>query len=455
MSILTAVRLQCVKRYEFTNPVFFPDTLKRKGFLIPGRNSTDFSFLGDGETLRQMIGKKKKRKVEIPNFGIIEPIRNPRAPAEPFWLPFAKKPTGLKLKVRPEVPIFPFHVIPTEYKLKADRDWLEDRIRRPFTEATVDWGIRIYPPGICTVYIDIMLVNHKKPFTLESITGLRNLLRYIPFEVKEGTQFYDLKGIFQAFDWLFSRFCETVVKGETDYIYPGEGYYIFYNLQGSDITLEDDGETLASLLLLNDRSVPAIKPLMLRGESDADILAIGRKTAIVAIDEGVYDLHRDIINYILTRGRRCFFWQFVFSVEFAYITKPLVRLYEEHFTDLLTDLEVLRLGSSWKAIMDKYTRRSIMDPCVYGTLQREILTIPKRLRRSRRDGFWEEVYAQAARNFGVAAPLRELNRVAAAAYKEAVMYKSEYAERIADVMKGTKAAVETILDVIKTVRPGL
>lgn len=453
MGTITGVRMHLVKRYELSEPVFSPDKLKKSRFIVPPQRRTDYSFLGDGKRLRTMIGNRTA--VKIPGVGTIEPIRNPYASQETYWLPFVKKTSRLKFRVRPDIPILPFHVRPSELILSTERQWVGRQVRQRLREVSADWGIRVYPPGICVVYIDIFLVNPKSFLDLSDIGELRNCLKYMPFEVTTGSETYEVQGIFKAFDWLFTRFVSGVMEKEPDGNYPESGYYLYYSLQGESIGLDEYAGGISRLLFREEKGVADIEKLMIPGKHENDILAIGRKTAVVSVDDGLRAMHENIPRFNLRKARHCFFWQFVFSVEFAYITQPLVRMYERHFSGMLVDLQAYNLSSAWATIFDRYTRRGILDPCVYGTLQKEILTIPGRLRESRGDGFWERVYSRAARKFAIATPLRDLKNSTREAYEIAMRYKTEYAERVKEVMKGTRAAVETMLEVLKTVKPGL
>ncbi len=171
MGTITGVRMHLVKRYELSEPVFSPDKLKKSGFILPPQRRTDFSFLGDGKRLRTMIGHRTA--VKIPGVGTIEPIRNPYASQETYWLPFVKKTSRLKLRVRPDIPILPFHVRPSKLILSTERQWVGSQVKQRLREVSADWGIRVYPPGICVVYIDIFLVNPKSFLDLSDIAELR------------------------------------------------------------------------------------------------------------------------------------------------------------------------------------------------------------------------------------------------------------------------------------------
>lgn len=449
MGIIRGVHLVIVKRYRFPEPVFNPQKLKGSILTrLPIFTKEDYTFLSDAKRIKRMI--RDLKHIEVNDIGIIKPIRNPYTFQELYWKPFVPVDSIVSLGIRPDLTMFPFQVIPKKIKIVLNQSWIERIMGCNLSELKFTWQVKIYPPGVCTADYNLFLAEDKQGLNLDGLVNLKNNFSGIPFRAEYKGEKHSQTGVFYALDYLFDKVVSNMIKGEYKWV-DDPGYYAYYNLQGESIKLSENIQALSELFRCGKESTSNIVNMNLKGEHENDILAINRRVSIVSIDDGLRKENKT--QKSILKGRRCFWFHFIASVEFAYITETLVKIYNRNFTQILREFEKSPLSTTWASIIKKYTTRGILDPCAYGTLQNEILDIPERLEQSRNDGFWKYVFIAAASDMALMKKLRELNTTTKKVYEKAIIYRDKHSARVAKAVSNTQTAIKTLLDIIKTVRP--
>lgn len=452
------VHLTIIKRFEFAEPVFQPEKLVKSKFSwLPFEHRGDYTFLGDARQIRFLIARNKA--IKISGVGTIKPIRNPYVPQESFWSPFNPSEPVVKLGIRPELPIFPFRIYP-ENKISVQRSWLEAVLGSRITNHKVHLEMVIYPPGVSTVRLHLFVESKEASLDMNGLMNLHSQLNVMPLiTTSKGGRYKQYHGVFKVFNSFAHQVASCILSGEAKQKeFPG--YYVVYTLQGESVKLTGHSDILAKLLN-GSNSLHPVSQIRLKGKNEDDILAVGQRASIIYIDAGllekllkklpnVYKLNRHKLN--ISKGRRCFRNNFTNSVELAYITEALIYTYKRHFNGILNEMDRLSLSTTVETVIRKYVTRGVLDPCAYGTLRNVILEIPTRLSESRpKDNFWRNVYVKAAHELGLSKDLEKLKTTTEEVYNVAVVYRSIYQERIADLVKNISSAIDRIIALAKAV----
>lgn len=443
--------LTVIKRFEFAEPVFQPEKLAKSIFSwLPFDHRENYTFLGDARQIKFLIDHNKA--IEISGVGTMKPIRNPYAREELFWSPFKPSEQVVKLGIRPELLMFPFRITP-EIKVFVQKSWLETILGSTITNHKASLEMLIYPPGVSTVRLHLLVQSKEASLDLNGLIRLRSQLNAMPLiTISKEKRYKHYNGVFEAFNSLANQVASCILSGGAKRKeFPG--YYVVYTLLGESVKLTEHSDTLAKLLEGSQNPHPDSHSSELKGKNKDDILAVGRRASIIYVDAGIREKHHNQHKLNISEGRRCFRNNFTNSVEFAYITEALIHIYNRRFNNILNEIEKLPLSTTVETVIKKYATRGVLDPCAYGTLRNVILEVPARLSESRKDNFWRNVYIKVAFEQELSKNLEELKITTDKVYKEAVKYRSAYQNRISSLANNINNAIDRIIELIKAIKP--
>ena len=441
-----SVHLAFVKRFEFPEPVFCPEKLRR-GKIFSKRD--DFRFFCNPRAMNKKINSMEKTELPV---GILKPIKNLSIPKDNFWRPFKYNELGPQLTQRRELPYYPFQVIPNQQKVGIDKEYIKKVTGMDIVDAKVDAQIRLFPPGVGTAHF-YLYVKPRELHTdqLLQLTSDPRSIR-VSFQGKE-------KNIFE----FFNSFINMTVNHISERKQPRDipGYFLLFNFQGkgpsslSEDVLKDLSRILQNLPPSRKGEIGISEEDNRAGrKTDADLIFITPRTAILFVDEGI----RSLGHVRLLKGRRCFRTHFLSTVEMAYTSEWLLRYYNEHLKKILLELKNVPIG---KGALDKVRQimvANIFDPCMYSTLIRSILPIRENL--SKTSMFYAQVFDHAATAMGISSRTAELVSTTEQLYEKASewnmqeeFFKKIYKELepivIGHIGKGVEVVLDKALEMLK------
>jgi hypothetical protein len=414
-----SVHLAFIKRFEFPEPVFYPEKLKRgRAFSKKG----DYRFFCDPDSMNKQINAMEKTELPV---GIMKPIKNLNIPKDNYWRPFRYKEMNVRLTKRLELPYYPFQVIPSNVGLTIDRGKIESITGMDIIDSKVDAQIRLFPPGIGTVHLYLYI--NPKDLDTENLLKLTRDPRCIRISSQKGE-----KNIFE----FFNSFINMVMNhlSERKYNRDIPGYFLLFNFQGKGIAslsqedMEDFSEILQNSPSKKMRKITE-KDNCAGSKTDTDLMFISKKTAILFVDEGI----RNLGHPRILKGRKCFRTHFLNTLEMAYNVEWLLKHYDEYLRSILCELEKVPLAKGAQDKMKQVMTANIFDPCIYSTLVRSVLPIRENL--SKISGFYAKIFDHAAAVMGVPSLVNALNTATEQLYEKASkwdvqgeFFKKVYAE---------------------------
>lgn len=306
------IYIRLVKGFKFTEPVFYPESLKG-----------NLRFLSNSQDMKKKIslmGKSKYAWEVIKNYGCLKPIRNPWIKYDQFWEPFQHselpktKESGFRM--------YPFQIIPSpseQIETHIQKKLFENIFNIKFQSFYSQYQIRLYPSGAGTVH----LIIHLK---LPPVTNINNILNII------------LKGKWINSPFLLMSSSSMNFFGWAENIYNGvlkqisehreekneiPGYITLINLQG------DFSTTKIRKTLENFQAKKKRNSIFLEKDKD-DIIYLYKNLLFLYIDSALPKFREwrylKRPNFIL-HGRRCFRGQLLNIAELGYCSAYLLRFY--------------------------------------------------------------------------------------------------------------------------------
>ena len=415
-----SVHLTFVQRFEFPHPVLLPEKFREIGIL---RKEKEYEFLLDPVCANEEIDSMEKKN--FGEIGIIKPIRNIESQKDTFWRYFIYEEHKSKPTQDMELPYYPFQIIPRELNLKENRNKIEEIMDMKIIDSKMNAQVRLFPCGIGTVHLYLYL----KPKELDADRLLR--LTSDPTNIRilcEDSQGKQEKHAFEFFNYLVNKTMDHMFdKNLTRTIY---GYFLLFNFQGKgfEALSKDDIEDFSRILrnkwyaTKRKRDSPKKKQYrriierdnLDRTENGLDYIFISPKTAILFIDEGI----RDIGHLRILKGRRCFRSHFLNILEMAYNSEWFFEYYNSHFKWILEEIKAEKVGKSLLDYIKKVSNPNVFPERLYKTIERSLLSIPKKL--SLRDEFFSNIFWYAADVMNLGPLAAQMNTNLDRVYEEAL-----------------------------------
>ncbi len=436
-----AVHLAFIKRFEFPEPVFCPEKLKRgKIFSKEGCR-----FFCDPNEINKRINSLDK--VQLP-VGILKPIKNLKIPEDNFWKPFRYEELGPQLTHRRELPYYPFQVLPDQTTVSIDEGSIKKITGMDIVDVKVNAQIRLFPPGIGTAHVYLYLKS--KALDTDQLLNLTSDPRSIriAFHGKK-------KNLFKFFNSFINMTVNHISEREHARDIPG--YFLLFNFQGkgpeslSAEIAEDLSKILQNRSPLRKGEVKRIteEDNFAGRKTDADLIFLSDRTAVLFVDEGI----RSLGHSRILKGRRCFRTHFLNTVEMAYNTQWLLTYYTDYLNKMLHEVESVSIGKGARDRIKQIMVANIFDPCIYSTLIRTILPIHNNLKKI--STFYADVFAQAAAALKIPAlraaleaPTKKLYEKASEWKVQEEFFKKVYEELAPLVVSPLGGGVERLLGIV-------
>lgn len=416
-----SVHLAFMKRFEFPEPVFYPEKLKRGGILS---KKDDYRFFCNPDDMNKRINAMEKSELPL---GIMKPIKNLNIPKDNYWRPFRYKELRPRLTKRPELPYYPFQVIPCNLGLTIDRGNIESITGMDVIDSKVNAQIRLFPPGIGTAHL-YLYINPKK-LDADNLLKLTSDPRCIRVSSRKGE-----KNIFEFFNSFINMVMNHISERKYNRDIPG--YFLLFNFQGKGVASLSQEDKKELFMVLHNRYQEEGKPITEEDncagtKTDTDLIFMSEKTAILFIDEGIRNLgHQRIL-----KGRKCFRTHFLNTVEMAYNSEWLLKHYTERLERILNELMLVPIAKGAQDRVNQIMTANIFDPCIYSTLVRSVLCIRDNLGKT--SEFYARIFDHAASIMDVPSRADKLNTTVEQLHEKASEWKvqEEFFKKVYEEVK--------------------
>lgn len=367
-----AAHLTFIQRFEFPEPVFFPESLKRSGFFIFKKE--EYGYLSNPILL--ISAMESMMKDDLGEIGVIKPVKNLKTGKDNFWQEFSYHDVGA-LTGLSELPYYPFQIIPEKLKLKEDRDYIEAITGMKIADSKMDTQIRLFPCGVGTAHLYLYIKPEQ--MDAEKLVRLTSSPKNIRI-IQKGKR----KDAYQFFNDFVNMVMNRISNRKTGRSRIIRGYYLLVNLQGRGLEKlsREDAEDFSRILenRIDYSGEKDIKEIVKRKDlkkkrREKDYIFVSPKTAILFADEEIRSIGHDKI----LKGRRCFRGHVLNTLEMAYNMEHLLRLYSSFLDRRLKELIALEMKRTPLDKLRKAMITTVFDDRVYKTLVYTIIPLRENL----------------------------------------------------------------------------